>query len=401
MKWFTLTSAAFLLCSAAKAQIYADFSTSMGNFTCELNHTIAPKTVANFVSLAEGTRKWVSPAGIIQENKPFYNGLIFHRVVSKFMNQAGCPLGTGGAGPGYHIPDETVGGPVHAPYVISMANASGYTGGSQFFVTVPRNPPENFEHLDGMHTVFGVVTSGRDVVDQINAVPVTSWKPNTPVVLQSVTIRRVGTAAAAFNVHGQNLPELQLTPYDLDLDLPTLVQAVPRVPRDERVTTATYVSEDLQTWDLATHDYAGLGGSGNVPFPIAVPYGFGQYPKKQFYRFVDTVNSDAFMPASLSGKTLTATWGSNSLVLMFNAAGDGGTAIFNGETTPRDIDYVYESQSPYDLIVEITGLVPLKISASLTGSTPTTNLGTHKLCGYSYQSSAWFFAGLGTVSITK
>lgn len=399
MKWFTLTSAAFLLCSvAAKAQIYADFQTSMGDFTCELNYTVAPKTVANFVSLAEGTRKWVSPSGAIQENKPFYNGLIFHRVVGKFMNQAGCPLGTGGGGPGYHFPDETSGGPAHAPYVISMANATGYTNGSQFFVTVPRDPAFNFQHLDGTHTVFGVVTSGRDVVDQINAVPVTNWKPNTPVVLQSVTIRRVGTAAAAFDVHAQNLPELQLTPYDLEMDLPTVVRAVPRVPRDERVTTSTYVSEDLQTWDLASQDYAGLGGPGNAPFPIAVPYGFGQYPEKQFYRFVDAVNSDAFIPASLSGKTLTVNWPGNSLVFTFNAAGDGGTAVFNGESTPRDILYVYESQSPYDLIVEVSGLVPLKVSASLTGSTSTLNLGTHKLSGYT---DSWFFAGQGSASITK
>ncbi len=399
MKWFTLTSAAFLLCSTAtKAQIYADFSTSMGDFTCELNYTVAPKTVANFVALAEGTRKWVSSSGVIQENKPFYNGLIFHRVVAKFMNQAGCPLGTGSGGPGYYFPDETIGGPAHAPYVISMANASGYTNGSQFFVTVPRNPPENFLHLDGTHTVFGVVTSGRDVVDQINAVPVTSWRPDTPVVLQSVTIRRVGTAAAAFDVHAQNLPELQLTPYDLEVELPTVVRAVPRVPRNERVTTSTYVSEDLQTWDLASLDYAGLGGPGTTKFPIAVPYGFGQYPEKQFYRFVDAVNGDAFMPASLSGKTLTVAWGSNSLVFTFNAAGDGGTAILNGEATPREILYIYESQSPYDLIVEVGGLVPLKISASLTGSTSTTNLGTHKLSGYT---DSWFFAGQGPATITK
>jgi len=398
MKWFTLTSAAFLLCSAAaNAQIYADFSTSMGDFTCELNYTAAPKTVANFVSLAEGTRKWVDPTGTIRENTRFYDGLIFHRVFAKFMIQSGCPLGTGAAGPGYVFPDETVGGPIHEPYVLSMANATGYTNGSQFFVTVPRNPADDFLHLDGFHTVFGVVTSGRDIVDQINAVPVEGTVPMTPVVLQSVVIRRIGSQAAAFDVHAHDLPDVSVTAYNLQPDLPSYVRAVPRIARDNRVTTFTYASEDLLTWQLASQDYVGLAGAGDAPFPIAVPYGFGQYPEKQFYRFTDAVNSDAIVPASLAGKTLTAEWAGNSLVFTFNAAGDGGTVILNGEP-PRDILKIHETDSPYDLLFEISGLIPLKISGSLTASTTTKDSGILKISGFT---NTWFLVGLGTLEITK
>ena len=122
--------------------------TTRGTIELELNPVYAPKTVNNFVFLA---------------NEGFYDGVSFHRVIANFMIQGGDPTGTGSGGPGYHFEDETYSNPLkHGSKVISMANAGPNTNGSQFFITHSPQP-----HLNGRHTVFGKVTVGADVVDAI------------------------------------------------------------------------------------------------------------------------------------------------------------------------------------------------------------------------------------------
>lgn len=399
MRPIVFAAATLLASQPLSAQIFADFETSLGNFTCQLNHAGAPKTVANFITLAEGTRPWADPTGAVRTNVRFYDGLIFHRVVAGFVNQAGCPLGTGTSGPGYRFPDETQNGVNVEPYVISMANSGSYTNGSQFFVTVPRPSPLNFLHLNGNHTVFGTVTSGSAVVDLINAVPTDSnGKPLAPVILQSVVIRRVGTEAIAFDALAQNLPVVSTQGYDVLPHLPTSIEAIPRTPRPGNTTTATYASEDLLNWELASSDYHGLGPADPDPFQIAIRYGFATYPEKEFYRFVDIVNPDGIVPESLAGKTLSVFWPGNSLVFSFDSTGTGGTATLNGEATPRAITTIYETQSPYDWIIEAAGLLPLKISASLTDSAPTLNSGSHKLLAWN---GSWSLVGHGSLTITR
>ena len=207
MKFLSLSlcaSLALSLFSSAESDgIYADFSTSMGDFTASLNYAAAPQTVANFIGLAEGSRTWVDEAtGAVKIGKPFYNGITFHRVIANFMNQGGSPNGLGNDGPGYSFRDETNNGLLHdTPYKLSMANSGPNTNGSQFFITVEPTP-----WLNGLHTVFGDVTSGQTVVEAINAVPTTADKPNTPIVIHSVSIRRVGMAAEAFAIDSQGLP---------------------------------------------------------------------------------------------------------------------------------------------------------------------------------------------------
>nr|WP_110513384.1 peptidylprolyl isomerase [Herpetosiphon llansteffanensis] len=122
--------------------------TTKGNITIELYPEYAPKTVNNFVFLI---------------NEGFYDGVVFHRVISNFMVQGGDPTGTGTGGPGYRFEDEFKGNPLkHETGVLSMANAGAGTNGSQFFITHSPQP-----HLDGRHTVFGKVTEGQDVVNAI------------------------------------------------------------------------------------------------------------------------------------------------------------------------------------------------------------------------------------------
>ena len=167
--------------------VYAHFETSLGNFTAELFEQQTPKTVANFVGLAEGSKEWKHPKTGEKSTKPFYDGVIFHRIIDGFMIQGGDPLGQGYGGPGYQFEDE-----FHADLrhdrvgVLSMANAGPNTNGSQFFITLGPTP-----HLDRRHSVFGRVTEGLDVVEKIGKVKTGPQdRPVTPVVMNRVWIER-------------------------------------------------------------------------------------------------------------------------------------------------------------------------------------------------------------------
>lgn len=160
----------------------AVFKTNRGEFEIELFAKECPETVWNFVNLAEGRQ--TSTRG---EEVPFYNGLVFHRVIDGFMIQGGCPQGVGTGGPGYRFKDEFDPNLQHdGPGVLSMANAGPGTNGSQFFITLAPTP-----HLNGAHTVFGKVTSGMDIVKAIGSMEVDyNDKPVEEAKIESVTIVR-------------------------------------------------------------------------------------------------------------------------------------------------------------------------------------------------------------------
>ena len=160
--------------------IYAQFETSKGEIICKLEHEKTPMTVANFVALAEGTMKNNKK----EIGQPFFDGLKFHRVISNFMIQGGCPDGNGTGDPGYKFPDEIHSDLKHSKAgILSMANSGPATNGSQFFITHVPTP-----WLDGKHTVFGHVVEGQDVVNTIEGGD----------TINTVTIIRVGDAAANF-----------------------------------------------------------------------------------------------------------------------------------------------------------------------------------------------------------
>jgi peptidylprolyl isomerase len=203
MSFFILIGAALILCnvcSKADAQnlgdgLFARITTNRGDIIVRLEYQRTPLTVCNFVALAEGNMNASS-------GKHFYDGLTFHRVISKangdsqdFMIQGGCPLGNGMGGPGYRFPDEIVPELKHdRPGVLSMANAGPGTNGSQFFITIVPTP-----HLDGRHTVFGYVVQGQDIVN-------TTLQGDK---IERVTIIRNGQDANAFRADQETFDRLK------------------------------------------------------------------------------------------------------------------------------------------------------------------------------------------------
>jgi peptidyl-prolyl cis-trans isomerase A (cyclophilin A) len=170
-------------------QLYATLNTSEGPISVQLFPDHAPKTVKNFVDLAEGSREWTDPRTGTTEAKKLYDGTVFHRVIPNFMIQGGDPLGTGTGGPGYQFGDE-----IHPdlsfdrPYLLAMANAGPGTNGSQFFITVA---PTGW--LTGKHTIFGEVAdqASRDVVDRIAATQTARGdRPTTDQKIESVDVER-------------------------------------------------------------------------------------------------------------------------------------------------------------------------------------------------------------------
>ncbi len=165
----------------------ATLHTNQGPVVIRLFPDHAPKTVRNFVELAEGSRQWTDPRTGRTTTDKLYDGTVFHRVIPDFMIQGGDPLGSGRGGPGYKFADE-----IHPdlafdrPYLLAMANAGPGTNGSQFFITVVPTP-----WLNGKHTIFGEVIEGADVVDLITRVKTGSQdKPVEDVTIESVTVER-------------------------------------------------------------------------------------------------------------------------------------------------------------------------------------------------------------------
>ncbi|MEU6373793.1 peptidylprolyl isomerase [Streptomyces sp. NPDC046909] len=169
-------------------QLYATLKTSQGDIEVRLLPNHAPKTVKNFVELAQGERTWTHPGTGEVSTKKLYDGTVFHRIISGFMIQGGDPLGTGIGGPGYEFGDE-----FHPdlrfdkPYLLAMANAGPGTNGSQFFITVGTTT-----WLNRKHTIFGEVTdaASQKVVDTIAALPTNprTERPLNDVVIESVVV---------------------------------------------------------------------------------------------------------------------------------------------------------------------------------------------------------------------
>jgi peptidyl-prolyl cis-trans isomerase A (cyclophilin A) len=356
---FTL---AFLLCAlvpaVAQDGIYADFTTSMGSFTCKLHYDRAPRTVANFMALATGERGWLDLATGSANRTPFYDGLTFHRVVSGFVIQGGSRKGDGSDGPGYTFRDEFHPTLRHSQAgVLSMANSGLNSNGSQFFITLAAT-----SFLDDVHSVFGEVTSGLPVVQAIGNVAVdASSKPLTPVTMQSVVIRRVGPDAQAFNLGSQGLPSVGGAGPNMARSGPNFVLQFPRALYSEY---QLFDSSNLAAW---TRSKVGLYVT---PPPIGDLDVTGSATgSAHFYRVAQIAYpGPLFTPPSVAGSTLRLTFTSGAsatLTLAFNNAGGGTTILQDASGTSNGSITSYSwGQEAYrgQLVCQSTNLVPLVFS---------------------------------------
>lgn len=249
--------------------LYAEFVTNKGTMVAKLFFEKTPVTVANFVALAEGTHPMV---GERYKGKPYYDSLIFHRVIDNFMIQGGCPLGTGSGSPGYKFGDEFDDSLKHdKPGILSMANSGPSTNGSQFFITERPTP-----HLDNRHTVFGEIVMGLDIQDSISNVQTNQRdKPLEDVVLQTVNIVRQGFDARKFDAvetWEEELPLLEERRLKREEELRKKREEEQRIAREKAEKAAAKVVDQLNEYkSKATASESGLmsytisEGSGEKP----------------------------------------------------------------------------------------------------------------------------------------
>ncbi len=366
----------------------------MGSFTCELKQVESPKAVANFIGLAEGSRTWIDPAtGAVRSGIPYYDGLTFHRVISGFMNQSGSRNGLGTDGPGYQFRDEVTNGLTHSgPGILSMANSGKHTNGAQFFITAVATP-----HLDGLHTVFGQVTTGQDVIDEINAVPTgANDKPLTPVVIQSVSIRRVGEEEEAFDIHAQGLPVCKELPGRLSVAGAGAEAGFqlgePSAPGSVLL---AFRSTDLIAWSRLPSVYQAPGSP--APMAITLESGAGD---RGFFHLSETNYSDAIGPDNTIGHDLTASWSVHTIRFQIDGTGKGGTGVYSrapGESFVITNATLLE-QGPYRTTwrIDTNQYRPFRVSAILDGKSGNTITGRHEI----FQAGDFTWNSLGKGPIT-
>lgn len=331
------------------AQVYADFQTSLGNFSCRLDHAATPRTVANFVTLAEGSRPWLDErSGSVSSTRPaqpFYNGLTFHRVVDQDdlrIIQSGSPKDDGTDGPGYTFPDETSRSSTEPydrvePYLLSMATAGLNTNGSQFFITGAVSPS-----LDGKHTVFGKVVSGQEVIEEIlgtgNSL---DDRPLHPAVIRSVSIRREGLEALKFDAAAIELPTVSaprfLTRFDAEKGT-TLI-----FPQPPRSLLRVWISQDDgNTWEDGGRRYIGPGEK-----PLSeVQISDSTSRSLQYRPVLTTYPEDAITPGSVANHQLYLENESGDYLFRLGAPGDRSYLIVkpSGETKSGPIQqFSYEA----------------------------------------------------------
>lgn len=348
--------------------IYAEFNTSMGSFTCRLEYVLAPKACANFIGLATGQRAWLDlPSGVVKTN-PFYDGTTFHRVIAGFMNQGGSRNALGTDGPGYAFVDEFSPSLRHDGFgVLSMANSGPDSNGSQYFITVSAQT-----QLNDVHSVFGRLYGGSNVVYTINHVATGPGdKPLTNVVINSIAIRRIGTAAQAFDINAQGLP----TVTSLNLRLAKAGSNVSltfsnRLGADTRL----YSSTNLNQWTAQP-----LGIEISAP-PPGVVLQNANLPSSFFRAAQVQYASSTFSPKQVVGRALTLNFsagGPGTIVHTFTTT-NGGTYTWSLGSSGTISDYTW-SQEPFNgklWPIYYSGIVPMTLSLNFDNATSGTFKGT-------------------------
>jgi len=307
--------------------LYAVFDTSSGEFAAKLYFEQAPITVANFVGLAENSISHFDDADETAQNKNFYDGIIFHRVLAGFVIQGGSPKGDGTDGPGYDFPDEINPNLKHDKKgILSMANAGPNTNGSQFFVTLAPTP-----NLDGLHAVFGEVVDGIGIVDAIGAVATdANDKPISPITINSVTIVRQGAAAEAFD------PTDSLRPFAVEIDASFTTTPDGNLsvsfPRNTLADYFIYASNDLETTGKPKRLLWSESNPDIIEHAVEIP---DSGSESIFYRYSELAFPwGKSKPGAKFSFTLPIPFGKHDIEM-----GEDGTATFTSELGTGECNY--------------------------------------------------------------
>jgi peptidyl-prolyl cis-trans isomerase A (cyclophilin A) len=349
LRWlaFVFVTAVGLQAGAQTNGIFADFTTSMGDFTCQLDYTNSPKAVANFVGLATGARAWLDLVTGEARTNAFYDGLTFHRVIPNFVNQSGSPNGQGTDGPGYSFVDQfSAALNFNNSWILAMANSGPDSNGSQFFVTVAP-----FTSGNNTYVIFGRVVSGTNVVTAINDVATdANNKPLTNVVIQQVAIRRVGAAAQAFDINAQALPVVTNLPLRLTQNSKQVSLIFSnRLFADNRYYSATNITSWVANyWGIETT----APSSNTVQVAMNSP--------QQFFRFAQIqYASSTFAPKNMLGRTLTmvfSTQGTSTIV--FNTTGGGSFRYVGNAGTVTSYTWSQDLYRGFLWPIQFSSLLP-------------------------------------------
>lgn len=360
-----------VLPGAAQTQtngIFADFTTSLGNFTCQLSYSNSPVAVANFIGLATGARPWLDLKTGAVRTDPFYDGLTFHRVITNFVIQGGSPNGQGSDDPGYAFEDQfSPSLNFSAPWTLAMANSGPDSNGSQFFVTVAP-----FTSGNNTYVIFGRVVAGTNVVAAINKVKTdSSDKPLTNVVMQHVTIRREGDAAQAFDINAQGLPVVTNLPVAIFQGSTNITLTFSnRINTDNR----WYSSTNLRSW--TEHSY-GI----EIATPTSNTVQVATDTPQKFFRMAQIQYPSATLtPKDVLGRTLRLVFANPQATntVVFNSSG-GGTYNFPEVNSGTVKSYTW-SQQPFNhgrlWPIQYSGLSEMTLILTFGSATNGTFTGT-------------------------
>jgi peptidyl-prolyl cis-trans isomerase A (cyclophilin A) len=390
-----------VLTVSSQAELLATFQTSRGDVTTTLHHDKAPQTVANFITLAQGTRARIDPRTGALTRAPLYTGEKFFRVLDSLngnpdfkIAQTGSGSGTNAGGPGYTFRDEFDPTLTHVPYVLSMANSASssgpHTNGSQIFFTGSAPIPG----LDGIHTVFGLVTdpASRAVIDAIIAAG------SDATTITGITFARTDAAALAFDESAQNLPECLPAPGNLQVSPGIAADYLLSEPLKPGSVLLAHHSNDLAAWSYLGQVYHGTGqpGFSDITLDAATQ-------PRNFYHLSTIIYPDALVPASLVSRELFISLSQNrTLLFQFDSTGEAGTLTYS-ETPATPYPFVLQvySTAPYKAtwIMNTTGLGRFRISGILDGEKDEHLLGTHQT--EQWNGLFWFPISGGGLSLTK
>ena len=312
-----------VLAGQLSAELLATFQTTQGNVLVALQYDKAPQAVANFITLAQGTRDRMDPASGAITNAPLYIGEKFFRVINEegfMIAQTGSGTGINRGGPGFSFKDEFHAELSHVPYVLSMANGGPNTNGSQIFFTGNTNIPE----LDGVHSVFGIITdpSSQTVIDAILRAE------NNGTTITGVTFSRTDTAALAFNEHAQNLPTISKAGGSLTVNPGVFARWNLSPPATAGTVFQAFRSTNLAagSWTELTsaRNHVGITPPGFNPQLQAVVLD-NALSDRAFYHLSVATHPGAVAPFYLSNREMLLAFGNSDLYYQFNSSGTSGT----------------------------------------------------------------------------